>query len=152
MQGADWVELRRHVRSWSWRILPQAAQLQSDVPEECRIIAEISLPQTARILDEPMHPLHTYRFDPLRRVLDAAGMKVVGGTDTEHECGIESMQVAMHEALLFGRADADPDDIGPELSHMSNERLLFLFIEVAKWRRVGADDACPRILACEPLA
>src|SRR3984885_1448345 len=122
------------------------------VPQKCWIIAQISLPQAARILHEPMQPLHSNRLDPLRRILDAAGVEVVGGTNAEHERGVEPVQVAMHETLLFGRADAHPDDVGFELTHTRDKRLLFFCIEIAKRRCVGANDSCPWIKAGESLA
>src|ERR1700761_1941449 len=122
------------------------------MPQKCGIVAQISLPEAAWILHEPMQPLHSNRLDPLRRILDAAGVEVVGGADAEKGRGSEPVQVAMHEALLFGRAYAHPDDVGLELAHTRDERLLFFRIEIAKGWCVGANDSCPWISAGESVA
>src|ERR1700747_1894009 len=116
--------------------MPQTAELQSDMPQECRIIPKISLPQGGRVLHTTMQPLHSDRLHPLRRILDAAGVKIVSRADAKHERGIEQMQVAMHETLLLGRAYADPDDVRLQLAYAGDEGLFLFSVEITKGRSV----------------
>ena len=105
--------------------LAQAGELEHDMPDEGGIVVQVTLPEVAGILDEAVEPLQARAFDPLGAVLDTAGVEVEGGTDSEHESGVEAGDHAVHEELLFGRADADPDDVGFELGDGGDEVVFF---------------------------
>ncbi len=48
----------------SGRIFPQSQELTRNMPEECGVVAKVSLPQASRILHEPMQPLEACALDP----------------------------------------------------------------------------------------
>lgn len=95
------------------RVGAQACELQGHVREERRIVAQVAKPEASWILEKAVEPLQAGVLDPGRTVAQAAGVKVEGGADAEHDPGLELGKHVAHEPVLFGRADADPDHVGP---------------------------------------
>src|SRR6516162_4887744 len=121
------------------------------MPQKGRIVAKISLPETPWVLKETMEPLHTNGLDPLRRILNAAGVKVERRTDPEHEGRIQPMKVAVHKPLLLGRADAHPDNAGFDSANTGDQRFFLRFVQITKRRCEDAHNSCPRKTACEAI-
>ena len=88
-----------------------------------------------------MEPLEADAHHPARGFFDAAYVEVECCADSEHEGGVELGEIFGHEALLFWRAEADPDDVGFFLRDVGEKRGLLGFVERAKGRAVGAEDA-----------
>jgi len=52
-------------RAGGWLgVSAQTGELEQDVPEEGRVVAEVAAPEAARILEEAMQPLEAGLFDP----------------------------------------------------------------------------------------
>ena len=77
-------------------------------------------------------------------------MDVEGRADADHHRGLDLAQVGGHPALLLGRAQAHPDDVGPGLiDHLHDPRVFFLG-ERPEGRAIGADDLQAGELPPEP--
>src|SRR3984885_5928890 len=66
-------------------ILGDATQLHRDSEHKSGIVYQVSLPQTPGLLAEPVGPLQSGTFDPLRSVFHMAGMYIERRTHPDHD-------------------------------------------------------------------
>src|SRR5216683_6690939 len=102
--------------------LLEPGSLQSKLPEEPGVVDQVPAPQPAGVGRQPVEPLEAGALHPYRRLLDGTAVEVEGGANRyEHRC-VEALAHARHPAVLFGRAHADPHNVG--LSHVDDARHL----------------------------
>ena len=119
--------------------------MQCNVPEKSCVV-QVAAPQARWILHKAMEPVEARAFHPRRTLPDVPRVEIECCTYTEHQTGVEARQHAVHPQLLAGRADAHPDDVGPERIDPGNDVVFFQRVQFAKWGSVGAQDTCPRCL------
>ena len=131
-------------------VFPQTQHLQGDEPNEGRVIVQISAPQAARILHEPVQPLEAGTLNPCGAIAYASSVVVEGSANAEHELGFKQGKITGHEELLTRAADADPNDVGLQHGYSSDELLLLKAIQIAKGWRIRAYDSGRRelLLVC----
>src|SRR5690606_8449889 len=96
--------------------------------------------EAARFLKKSEQPFEAAALHPARRLPSSSAVKVEGGADSDHQSAIELRYVIRHEAFLLGRAQADPDDVGPTCRDLLLPRDEFLVGQCAKRRCESADD------------
>ena len=89
-----------------------AGELQRNVEEEWRDIAQVASPKMLRVLKETVKPLKTGTLDPIRAIGYAARMEVKCRAYSEHQCSVQQREIAIHKLFLLRRTDANPNDIG----------------------------------------
>ena len=112
-----------------------------NVKQEGRVVAQIAVPKPARLHGQAEQPLTTAPLHEAGSLPKHACMEVEGRPDTNQNRGLEPIAVLRHPALLFWRAEPNPDHIGARgVDHLYDSRIL----DRGEWsegRRVAADDA-----------
>ena len=91
----------------------QSCELKADGNQESGVIDQVALPQTPWLLAEPVGPLESPIFDPLRGVFHVAGVNVKSCADADHHFAGKAPEVIGHKPFLLWRAESYPNDIRP---------------------------------------
>jgi len=79
-------------------------------------------------------------------------MEIEGGAYSEHQARIEKRQVAGHEELLLGAAEADPDDVGFEFGNGGDKFILLSAGEAVEGWHDRPNNAHRGEVPCKPVA
>jgi hypothetical protein len=80
--------------------------------EEARHHLGVAGAQAPGLLDQPVEPFEAAPGHQPRRARDRADVHVEGGPDPHGDDAGQGRGVRLHEELLLGRAQADPEDLG----------------------------------------
>lgn len=114
--------------------------MEEDAAEEERDVAEVARGEAAGLGGEAIKPFEAGALEKARSLGFRAGEKVEGGADADENAGVELSREFGHEAFLFRRAQADPDEVWLSASDVGAECGGFGGIERAEGRGEGADD------------
>src|SRR5258706_1414998 len=98
------------------------------------------MPEAAWFLRKAVQPFKAMVPHPLWGVAHSASVKVEGGANADKNRRRELMLVIAHPTLLFGSAEADPDDIGMRPVNNRADFSVLFGRQIAVWRAEGADD------------
>src|SRR3984957_7647019 len=125
-------------------ILGDATELHRDSEQKSRIVYQVSLPQTPGLLEEPVGPLQSRTFDPLRSIFHVACMDVESRTHSNHDLAGQAAKVSGHKLFLFRRAEPPPDAVGLRRFHLPLKRSLLGRIKRPKRWGKGSRDCNAR--------
>src|SRR4051794_11846033 len=92
-------------------LAPVAHPLPREAADEARVVAQVAVPEPARLRAEAEGPRQPRLLHPARRLGDQAGVEVEGGADAHEDRRLQAPAHRGHPLLLLGDADADPDDV-----------------------------------------
>jgi hypothetical protein len=82
----------------------KSCELKADGNQESRVVHQVAFRQAPRLLAEPVGPLESRIFDPLRGVFQVAGVNVESGAHSYHYFAAKPVEVIGHKPFLLWRA------------------------------------------------
>src|SRR5208283_2427571 len=119
-------------------ILAQSHKLHADAPQKDRVVHEVPSPEPPRLPREPEEPLQGAALHPAGRLPLAPRMNVKCCPHSDQQTDRQLGRISSHETLLLGRAQADPDYVGPAFLHLRSQGCGFGIVKRAERRGKGA--------------
>ena len=89
----------------------QSGELKADGNQKSGVIYQVALPQTTRLLAEPVGPLESRIFYPPRGVFHVSGVHIKSCAHSDHYLAGKPLEVFGHKPFLLRRAESYPNDI-----------------------------------------
>src|SRR6266568_1015036 len=118
--------------------LLEPRELQQGEQEKHRIVVDVAPPQAPGLLPQAKSPLQPSGLQEQRCPLDATSMKIERGAYSDDHLGCQSGTHLGGPALLFRRAQPNPDDVRPGAVDPAGHALRLAFGEGTKRRTVPA--------------
>src|SRR5205809_1082837 len=113
--------------------LDEAEQVGGGEDNEQRVVRQVSPPETGRLLAEAVGPLQPGPLHCHRRSAKAARVIVERRPNGHKHLGVESTSHGRGKALLFGRSETDPNDVGARPVDRVRNRLELVRRKIPKW-------------------